>query len=99
MRMIKRKDGKANKFLFELNPKEENCDMQKVAGEFAVILQNAIRRSDIIFHSKANQFFLLLPELSGISAPQVISRIMKAWDDSIYSNTVSVKYVMEEISF
>ncbi len=99
MRMIKRKDGRANKFLFELNPKEEGCDMQKIAGEFATILQNAIRRSDIIFHSKANQFFLLLPELSGISAPQVISRIMKAWDDSIYSNTVSVKYVMEEVSF
>lgn len=99
MRFIKRHNSEASKFLFSLTPIVKKAKMMEIMPEFAKVLQQTIRKSDIILQSKPNQFFLLLPELSKEDSGGVIDRIMNNWKKSEYAEIVEVKYSTETVSY
>ena len=99
MRLIKCYKRKATKVLFSLKEKEEDGHIYDVAAEFGEVLKNALRKSDIMMQNKVNQFFLLLPGLADEDASVVIERVLDAWCETQFSETTTVEYVTELISF
>jgi hypothetical protein len=55
--------------------------------------------SDIILQSRPNQFFLLMPELSEKNVPGVAERILNAWDQNAFSESVQIKYFSKTLSY
>ena len=102
MRFMKRYKGKANKILFSISLNEENDNtslLDEVSEEFGLVLQRTLRKSDIILRSKANQYFLLLPELSRKDVPGVVGRIMNNWEKNKRSNYAAIRYASQLASF
>lgn len=96
MRYIKRYQMPAVKVLFFLSMESQSGEeLEEKAEQFGVVLQETLRKSDLILQSKGNQFFLLLPALMEKHVLSVIDRVMKKWDRSGYQDGVSVQYVME----
>ena len=98
LRYIKRYQMPAVKVLFSLDVvsgKVENPEEQ--AEQFGMVLQETLRKIDLILQCKGNQFFLLLPALLEKHALNVIGRVMKRWEKSGYQDGVSVQYVMESV--
>ena len=79
MRYIKQYKGKAIKLLFSVCAKEKGRDISKAVSVFGGVLQDALRRSDIIMQNKPNQFFLLLTGLAEENVTGVVECIMTIW--------------------
>ena len=94
MRYLKRYKGFANRILFSLSSDKGGALFAEMMAEFGSVLQKNIRRSDIIFQSKSNQYFVVLPLLSERNTPKVIKRVMAAWEKTGYQDLVEIRYVM-----
>ncbi len=90
-RFIDRYGSVATRILFYLS-KEEGAVSSETIEEFSGILKWNLRRSDIIFQNRPNQFFVLLPLLNGDDTPGVIDRIMNAWSINPEHNHINVRY-------
>ena len=97
MRYIQSYHGVAYQVLFTLNPPQDgsmdNAQIVSVCYEFGHILQNTLRKSDIMMQNSTNQFFLLLPELEEKYVDSVMGRIAAIWEQNPAS--AKVKYVYE----
>ncbi len=83
-RFRKRYGGGDVQLLFILSEKDgggtQGETLKDAAAQFGLCLQETLRKSDIILQSRPNQFFLLLPELGEADFPDMLNRILKAWD-------------------
>ena len=93
IRFIKRYRGGANRILFSLTADEKGVIFSEMVAEFGNVLKDSLRKSDIIFQSKPNQFFAVLPQLTQKDTPKVIQRVMNAWERTGYLNRVRIDYV------
>lgn len=99
VRFLKRYKSKACKLLFAVDAKDEAVNMADVISCFGEILQENLRRTDIIFQSRQNRFFLLLPEMDQKDMDIIESRIMAKWEESGYGGIVTIRCVAETIDF
>ena len=94
IRFYKRYGGSSGKILFALSvlPDRNDTNLSEGVAQFGLLLQNSLRRSDLILQSRANQFFVLLTERTSFEVLNVIERILKAWDDTLYGKDISIEY-------
>lgn len=78
-RYIDRYGTVATRMLFSLRLKSGGVPSPETMDEFSGILKWNLRRSDIIFQNRPNQFFVVLPTLTRDDSPKVIDRIKRAW--------------------
>lgn len=83
-------------FLLEV---DEGRDLADAAEAFLQVLQNAIRRIDIILQSKANQFFLVLPDLSERDSGNVVARIIHKWESTDQHGGTHISCEVETVSY
>ena len=98
VRFLKRYKARACKILFAVDVKEESQPADALKC-FEEILQESLRRTDIIFQSRQNRFFLLLPEMGQEAVDIVVGRIMAKWEQTEYSASYEVRYTSETIDF
>ena len=95
-RFGKRYGGRNAKLMFALSEKEDDeaggQTLKDAAEQFGLCLQDTLSRSDIILQSKPNQFFLLLPELTEEDFPDLLQRIMKAWEATGHHDKIIVDH-------
>lgn len=100
LRFMQRYKGCANRLLFSVEPINKDVEVfSEVVNAFVKTLQSTLRRSDIIFRNKADQFYLLLPGLSEKDTPIVVDRILKNWEQTDYAGSVIIKHVFSAITF
>ena len=102
MRYIKTYNSTAYKILITLNPDEEKSrrvSINSICEEFAGFLKVNLRKSDIMMQSKANQFFLLLPELSDSNVGDVLERITTNWKEKDPEGIININYDIHVVSF
>ncbi len=99
IRFLTRYKGLANRILFVLSAQEKGVIFNEIVASFGGVLQNSLRKSDLIFQCRPNQFFVVLPQLLEKDTPGVIGRIMKAWEKLGYHDRVTVDYAALPISF
>ena len=99
IRFMKRYNGTVNKVLFRITADEDGVIFSEIVTQFGAVLKRSIRKSDIIFQYRPNEFFAVLPQLVEKDAPQVIGRVMKEWEKSGYYDRVKIEYVMSTESF
>lgn len=91
-RFIDRYGEVATRVLFSLKCEDGKMPESGTIEEFAGILKRNLRRSDIIFQSRPNHFFVVLPMLTDTDSPKVIERIMKAWSLNPQHESVEISY-------
>ncbi|MBR6222642.1 MAG: response regulator [Lachnospiraceae bacterium] len=102
MRYIETYNSTAYKILITLNPDDEKSRRASINGiceEFAGFLKLNLRKSDIMMQTKANQFFLLLPELSDSNVGDVLERINTKWKEKDPEGIVSLNFDIQVVSF
>ena len=99
VRFLKRYKAKACKMLFAVDVKSGEAQLADAVMCFEEILQENLRRTDIIFQSRQNRFFLLLPEMGQEAVDIVVGRIMAKWEKTEYSALFEVRYTAETIDF
>ncbi len=98
LRYISSYNGVAYKLLFDVMP-ESGADDGAYAyaiDSFGELLNRSLRKSDIMMQSKPNQFFLLLPEITGENIDNVIARILRQWETLNGNKDMKVKLVYEK---
>ncbi|MBO4904401.1 MAG: diguanylate cyclase [Lachnospiraceae bacterium] len=99
IRFLKRYGGHANRILFRISSDDDSVVFSEMILQFGNVLKNTLRKSDIIFQYRPNDFLVVLPLLSPDDTPSVIDRIMKAWSEQGYDNRVNIEYVTSPIAF
>ena len=99
VRLTRRNRSVACKLLFSLSAKQEGFDLSEVVGRFSDLLQNNLRRCDIIFRCRPYQFFILLPGLSERDVEKLAGRITEAWEKSDPDRTVDIRYAHSILSY
>ena len=98
-RFGKRYGGRDVKLLFVLSEKNSgemrSQRLKDAEAAFGLCLQDTLRRSDTILMSKPNQFFLLLPELAEADFPNVLRRIMAAWEATNEYDDIRVEHAVQ----
>ncbi|MBO4416263.1 MAG: diguanylate cyclase [Lachnospiraceae bacterium] len=92
----------AFKLLFSISPKENSIKktrFSELAEGFGDILQNSLRKSDIMMRSQINQFFVLLIEVNKDNIEKVIDRFLHTWDNSVNADELHVVYEIEKVDF
>lgn len=98
MRYVKRYQMPAVKVLFSLSMESESGEeLEEKTEQFGMVLQETLRKSDLILQCKGNQFFLLLPALLEKHVLNVMDRVMKKWEQSGYQDGICVQYVMKGV--
>ncbi|MCR4946253.1 MAG: response regulator [Lachnospiraceae bacterium] len=101
MRYIQSYSGVAYKALFTLSPGEGTVlDEKEYVGlyhEFGELVQNTLRKSDVMMQNSKNQYFLLLPELEEKNSRLVMERIMKMWKDHPGAGLIRVHYDLQMV--
>ena len=100
LRYINRYGGGAYKVLMSLIPNtDDDSDLTsaELVDELEDVLKHSFRSSDIIMHSKANQFFLLLPNVTDGQIETVMDRAMEAWEASGNQSKAQLMYETEQI--
>jgi diguanylate cyclase (GGDEF)-like protein len=95
-RFIDRYDAVATRILFSLRQIQGGVVPPSTIEEFAGIIKRNLRRSDIIFQNRPNQFFVVLPLLSSDDAPKVIDRVMSAWAKNPEHENTDINYAMSQ---
>lgn len=100
-RFYMRYGGMVIKLMFILSKKdmENGHILTEAVGTFGLCLQDTLRKSDIIVQNRPNQFFLLLQELSENEFPNVLQRIMTAWEATEAHDGIHVEYIMEPVIY
>ncbi|MBQ7515791.1 MAG: diguanylate cyclase [Schwartzia sp.] len=94
-RFASRYGGKMARLLFVLGTEDDEQRLRKATEQFLEVLQKTLRRSDVILQSRPNQFFLLLPEQSEEDVPDVVGRIMAAWEKTEGHDRVRIGHAVE----
>ena len=61
------------------------------------ILQNNLRRNDVITKGRANGYYLLLPEIVGNDEKVVIERVTGLWEKSAHYRSITLGYVCDSV--
>ncbi len=64
----------------------------EIMMQFRKMMQHSLRNSDVMMECGDNQLFLLLPEIQEYDVDHVLSRIIKKWNESSYSDKAVVTY-------
>ena len=99
MRFIKRYKGEASKIIFSVSSVGDAAEMTETIEEFSSVLQKTLRISDIIMQNRANQFFLLLPELSENDVENVVGRILRSWEMKRSKEGLTIDYSSNTVSY
>ena len=99
IRMIDYFKGKANKLLFSVTPKEPGQKILDTVLRFGEVLQENLRKCDIIFQNRPNQFFVFLPEITDNDNESFINDILEAWENEDLSQKVDITYVSETVLY
>ncbi len=90
MRLYKRYGGRAVEVLFSISGNK-----REIFSEFLNILKNELRKSDVIFQNRPDQFFVLLPELSEKDVSGMIKRVLDTWEATPYGMEFRVEYAFK----
>jgi len=99
----KRYGGMIVKLLFILSD-EENIEarpysLSDAVEKFDLCLQDTLRKSDMILRYKANQFYVILQNLSEEDFPIVFRRIMDTWEAGETHSGIHIEYLMEYVIY
>lgn len=100
LRYIRTYHRVAHKALFTIRPRNVEFTGSKLLemyDDFEEILRKNLRKSDFMFRSKPNQFFVLLPELAEQNRDVVLDRIIHAWNGLGYESVSELLYEHEII--
>lgn len=101
-RYIQTYKADAFKLLFSISPKEDvvsKLTFSELAEGFGDILQNCLRKSDIMMRSQINQYFVLLIEVNKTNIDKVVDRFLRTWDNSVNADKLHVIYEIEKVDF
>ena len=87
-RYINTYKGKAAKMLITVKLTDESIsqeDFSEMMRTFGMIVNNTLRKSDLMVQSRKNQLFLLLPEMPEQYIEKVYNRIMNRWNKTDYA--------------
>lgn len=96
-RFIDRYGSVAARILFSINCVNGGMVAPAVSEEFAATLKNNLRRSDIIYQNRPNQFFVVLPQLLKEDTSKIIDRIKAAWERKPEHMHTSINYAVSLI--
>ncbi len=92
-RFYKRYGGCSVRVLFSVTAREKEGTLSEAAvSQLSGILQNTLRKSDLIFQNRSNQFFVLLNEHSKFEARNVLERIMNGWKECEHDKNTELRY-------
>ena len=97
IRFIDRYDAVATRILFALKRNNGEMVSPDICLKFSQIMQKKLRRSDILYQNRPNQFFVVLPLLTQEDAPKVIDRIMAGWNDSSEDKDITIEHTLSLI--
>lgn len=100
MRYIQSYRGVAYKALFRVTPKSNDLNGAEFAAlieRFGTILNRSLRKSDIMMQCGADQFFLLLPEITDKYIEKVLDRVIAQWKETDYAQKAEVDYSVEGV--
>ena len=98
VRFLKLFGGRADKVLFTLNPlHEREEDITEAARQFGELLKGSLRECDIVFQSRDDQFFALIPEMPGEPVRDIKGMISAALTDSGLAELITVTYTTETV--
>ncbi len=102
-RFCMRYGGSAVKMMFVLSENQgeggPGQSLKDAEAQFGFCLKETLRRSDILTQNRANEFFLLLPQVSEEDAVIVVRRIMDQWEKLGPHGGITVEYVSEPLTF
>lgn len=64
----------------------------EIMMQFRKLMQNSLRNSDVMMECGENQLFLLLPEIQEYDVDRVLTRLLKKWKETPYSEKTEVTY-------
>ncbi len=92
---------KAVKMLLTLYPAGgENItpeEMVEITREFGMVINGALRKSDVMMKSRPNQFFILLPEMGEEYIDKAYNRFMNRWAKNPLARRVQIKCETESL--
>ncbi len=91
-RFIDRYDAVAMRILFSLETGDKTAPEARTIEAFADTLKNNLRRSDIIYQSRPNHFFAVLPLLTDDNCYKVTDRVAGAWALRPDSENISITF-------
>ena len=97
LRHMERYKESVIKMIFQVRVEGEDKPLAETVALFGEVLQKTLRRSDILFQCKKDQFFLLLPELSEENIQILVDRIMRKWESTGEGDGVTVLYSAEKV--
>lgn len=94
MRFYQRYGGVAAIVLFTLvsEVQLDNADFLDCMQQLEGVLDKTLRRSDLVMHSSANSFFILLTERSKVEADMAVDRVMEAWEQVNNNSGIRVEH-------
>ena len=99
MRYIDRYCESAFKVLFTLTPKDPDYgSVYELAEYFGELIGRQLRRSDILVHTKQDQFFLILPDVNLENFQMLMERILKPWYRSDYADDIDLTYEYKQVT-
>ena len=101
MRYIRSYKGSAYRALITLEKKDPSFDEDAfllVAEEFGQVIDQSLRKSDVMMQNRPNQFLLLLPELDDEYAESVFARIRNSWKETEHYEKTVIRFDADKIS-
>ncbi len=95
MRFTERYGGSVVKMIFSLSTEEKGVLFSEIMAEFGSALSLSLRKSDIIFQNRSNEFFVVLPQLKEKDVEGVTKRILNAWEEKGFNDRVNICYAYE----
>ncbi|MBR5406095.1 MAG: diguanylate cyclase [Lachnospiraceae bacterium] len=99
VRFMERYGGLLNQIMFSLSSNEKGVIFSEMAAEFGGVLKDHLRKSDLVFQCGSGRYFAVLPNLKEQDTDSVIERIRDEWNNTEYSDRVSIDHMTSTISF
>ena len=96
-RFIERYDVVATRILFALKRNDGVMVSPDICLKFSQVMQKRLRRSDILYQNRPNQFFVVLPLLSLEDAPKVVDRILSGWESDSMQKDITIEHTLSLI--
>lgn len=97
IRFIDRYNAEATEMLMAISNENGDPPGAKDIDEFAELLKNNLRSSDIIFQNKPNQFFCVLSMLSIDDSQKVTERIVNAWNKTENPQRIKISFAVSAV--
>ena len=100
-RYAKRHNEVLTRLLFSFSAHEalDVEDYLDAISQFEAIMQENLRKNDVITKNKSNCYFLIFPELGKSDTEEVVKRIMAKWEETRFSDVITISYVFDSIKF